>query len=443
MSLSKYSGDNLAEDLMKPEVWRKTFRFLSIMELVRLREVCQTFKEEIDFLFTTQDKLGIINPWRGSIHFHLCHDPRYYVPNSLWIRLSENFKEYLPTLKSLFPSVKLLVMNFSQSSLNSRVDYKLYMEDVLDSFVYLESLAIDDRIECCDTNRSYPKLKHLFLRALDATKLVSLPSLESLRIECKFSDLKPWIENNVGRPSKWCDIWFPFSWNPDYSFLLSSLPSSLEYLQTGNFFGYSRQFKPMFPNLMEVNRLSTQKHGEDHIVQHGHTEFIDFLKDHRLTLKKVSTYLYSVDDEQLKDMLTCLVHGTHITIFPLQWLERTDLVRQFRLIGSLCRDRNLYLEIDGYTLTLSSKQFLDIIPPETQSLTQFIPYKTLNNRASFRRLILDILASPLRSIILRFDTNKKFETRLLTAIQGLPETHETILELFYAKKERFIILRKN
>ena len=65
MSLSKFSGDNLAEDVMPPEVWMKTFRFLSIMELVNLREVCSTFKDEVDFLFGRQDKLGIFKLRRG------------------------------------------------------------------------------------------------------------------------------------------------------------------------------------------------------------------------------------------------------------------------------------------------------------------------------------------------------------------------------------------
>ena len=208
MSLSKFSGDNLAEDVMKPEVWRRTFKFLSIMELVRLRLVCKTFKEEVDFLFTTQDKLGIFNPWRRRepLNSYLYSDPRYYVPNSSWIRL-HSIGQHLPTLKSLFPSVKLLVIDSSENCFRSTVYYKLYIEDFLDSFVDLQSLAIDDDIVCCNTNRSYPKLKHLFLKSvLGAKELVSLPSLESLRLECDFSKFKPWMEKNIGRPSKRCEI---------------------------------------------------------------------------------------------------------------------------------------------------------------------------------------------------------------------------------------------
>ena len=434
MSLSKYSGDNFAEDVTKPEVWRKTFRFLS-MELVRLREVCETFK--VDFLFTTQDKLGIYDPWRGPVYPDLCSDPRYYVPNSSWIRL-KNFKEHLPTLKSLFPSVKVLVMN-------SSAGYKLYIEDILDAFVDLESLAIDDDIECCDRNRSYPKLKHLFLKSVSGAKLPFLPSLESLRMACDFENFKPWMKKNFGRPSKRCEIMYPFSRDPDYSFqCLSSLPSSLKYLKTGNFFGYSRQFKPMFPNLMEVENRG-EKHDVDNIVDYGHTQFIDFLKDHRLTLKKVTTSLSSINDEQLRDMLSCLSHGTHITISSPRGLERAAYVRQYGLIGGLCRDRNLYLEIRGYPLTGNlhdNNQFLDILPPETQSLTLYVSHVT-HNEASCRRLILEIVASPLRSTILWFNSTEQAEKILSTAIQGLPETHEAILELFYAKSKRVTIRRRN
>ena len=130
MSLSKFSGDNLAEDLMPPEVWRKTFRFLSIMELVKLRQVCKTFKDEVGL----QEKLGIFDPTKDPVQLSLCDDPRYYVPNPSWIRL-KNLKEHLPTLKSQFPSVKVLVINSS---------YGLYIEEILDSFVHLESFAIDN-----------------------------------------------------------------------------------------------------------------------------------------------------------------------------------------------------------------------------------------------------------------------------------------------------------
>ena len=54
---------------------------------------------------------------------------------------------------------------------------------------------------------------------------------------------------------------YPFSGDPDYSLqCLSSLPLSLEYVNADNFEGYSRQFRPMFPTLMEVeNRRLTLK----------------------------------------------------------------------------------------------------------------------------------------------------------------------------------------
>ena len=448
MSLSKYSGDNLAEDIMKPEVWRKTFRFLSIMELVRLRQVCGTFNDEIDFLFKSQEKLGIFDPRRPPVNFDLSSDSRYYVPNSSWIRL-DNLRQHLPTLKSLFPSVKVLVMNSSGN-------YKLYIEDILDSFVDLESLAMNDHINCCDTTRSYPKLKHLFLRAVSGTKLLSLPSLESLRISCDFSELKPWMEKNSGRPSKRCEIEYPYSGDPDYSLqCLSSLPSSLEYLKTGNFFGYSRQFKPMFPKLMEVENGGDvhyegnfpdggEEQDEGNFHDFGYTQFIDFLKDHKLTLKKITTSIHSINDEELKNMLSCLPHGGHVTILPSWGLEGADYVRQFELIGSLCRDRNLYLEIIEYHVTESlddPQRFLDFLPPETQSLTLDVSRSMTHNEASYRKLILEILASPLRSTVLYFYSTEEAKKILSTAIQELPETHEAILEWF--QPQRVIIRRRN
>ena len=438
MSLCKFLGDNLAEDLMPPETWRMTFKFLSIMELVRLRQVCSTFKDEVDFLFGRQDKLGIFDPFCVPMNSDLCSDPRYYIPDSSWIRLN-SLRQHLPTLKSLFPSVKVLVMN-------SSCIYELYIEDILDSFVDLESLAIDnDDTECRDTDQSYPKLKHLFLGYVYRTELVFLPSLESLRIQCDdFSELEPWMEKNFGRPSKRLEIDYPFSEDPDYSLqCLSSLPSSLEYLKFRDFFGYSRQFKPMFPKLMEVDRVNVQEYREDDIVDYGHTQFINFLKDHTLTLKKVTTHLEQMNDEQLKDMLSCLLRGTHINISLPEGLERADYVRQLGLIGGLCRDRNFYLEIDAYDLREcldNPNRFLDILPPETQSLTLWVSKMTF---ASCRRLILEILSSPLRSTILYFDQTEESKRTCSAAIQGLPETHEAILEWFYAKPKRLIIRRRN
>src|SRR2546421_595576 len=79
MSLSKFSEENLAKDLMKPEIWRKTFTFLSIIELVRLREVCSTFKDEVHLLFRVQEKLGVFDPTEGPLYIH---DPLHDIPNS-------------------------------------------------------------------------------------------------------------------------------------------------------------------------------------------------------------------------------------------------------------------------------------------------------------------------------------------------------------------------
>lgn len=74
---------DLPEDFMNPECWRNTFRFSSIMELVRLKGVCEAFKEKVHFLFGKQEKLDIFDPWRGILYSNLCSDPSYYVPNSL------------------------------------------------------------------------------------------------------------------------------------------------------------------------------------------------------------------------------------------------------------------------------------------------------------------------------------------------------------------------
>ena len=142
--MSKFSGESHADDLLQPEVWRKAFRLFSIMELVRLRRVCETFKEEVDFLFGTQNKLGIFDRWREPVHRYwvpdLYNDP-YYVPSSSWIRL-HSMRQYLPTLKSLFPLVKLLVIIPAKFSLFTFYS-KLYIEDILDSFVDLESFAFN------------------------------------------------------------------------------------------------------------------------------------------------------------------------------------------------------------------------------------------------------------------------------------------------------------
>ena len=443
MSLCRFSGDNTAEDLMNPSVWRMTFKFLSIMELVRLREVCKTFKEKVDLLFRRQEKLGIFDSWKEPAYNILYSDPRYYVPNSLWIRL-DYLRQHLPTLKSLFPSVKLLVMNSSKSpEFNSRVYYKLYIEDILDLFVDLESLAITDNIRCRDTNQSYPKLKHLFVESVSGAELPSLPCLESLGINCEFSELKPWLEKNFGRPSKWCEIDFTFSRDSDYLWF-SSLPSSLEYFKFRNLFGYSRQFKPMFPRLMEVEYR--EEHREGNIVDYGHTQFLDFLKDHSDTLKKVTMSFYSIDDEQLKDMLSCLPHGTHLTIATPRGSGHADNVRQYGLIGGLCRDRNFYLEINGYSLDMlslgNSNQFLEILPPETQSLTLYVDHMA-HTKAFCRKLIRAILASSLRLTILLFYPTQETKRRLSTVIQLLPETHEAILEWFEPKPKRVIIRRRN
>ena len=165
-----------------------------------------------------------------------------------------------------------------------------------------------------------------------------------------------------------------------------------------------------------------------------------------LTLKKVTTKLYSIDDEQLKDMLSCLRPGTHVKISPPLGLKK-DYLRQYKLIGDLCQKRNLYLEIDAYYLTLDlnrlPNRFLGILPPQTRSLTGYVFESTARNEASCRRLIRAVLDSPLRSTILHVFPTEEAKRNFSTVIQELPETHEAILELFEAKPKRVIIRRRD
>ena len=180
------------------------------------------------------------------------------------------------------------------------------------------------------------------------------------------------------------------------------------------------------------------------LLDYGHTEFIDFLKDHRLTLKKVTTSPCSITDKQLKDMLSCLRPGTHIKFSQSYALGCAYEIRQYGLIGGLCRDRNLYLEIEGdYCLT----RFLDILPPETQSLTLYVPHVTYNEascRTLIEEILVSVLASPVRSTTLHYRySSEEAKITLSTAIQGLPETHEAILEYFEPKRKRVIIRRRN
>ena len=444
MPLSKFSGDNLAEDILKPETWRMTFRFIPIMELFRLREVCETFKEEINFLFGIQEKLGIFEPKRYPLDIELCQDPLHDVPNCSWIRLKK-LKQHLPTLKSLFPSLKVLVIN---GSVNIIPFGSVKIEEVLDSFVDLECLTINYQIECNDSSRSFPKLKHLSLHTLTGSQLCSLPSLESLQMQEPLSPIKPWLRINVGRPSKLFEMsWFTFADDPVETLeCLSSLPSSLECLYISDFIGYSRRFEPMFPKLKEVDRLRQYgrlKESNDL----GNAGFVDFLKDHRLSLKKMSTHLELIEDEQLEDMLTCLEFGTYVTLQLDHGISHTDCARQFRLIGRITRERNFNMNIHWrhWIETLDDLlRLMDIIPPEIQSLTTIDCNSISGNEDSCRRWIERIIASPLRSVIvvdvIAKEDNKRSWT---TAIQGLPETYEAILEWFEGKTQRVIIRRRN
>ena len=456
MSLPKFSGDNLAVDLMKPEVWRKTFTFLPIMELVKLRQVCLTFRDEVDFLFGVQENLGIFESKKYPVDIQLCEDPGHEVPNSSWIWL-DNFVYHLSTLKSLFPSVKVLVINAAMFRFH--VDYTIHyiinIEQILDTFVNLECLAINDRIVCSDTDRNLPNLKHLSVHELIGKDLFFMPSLESLHVRCDIYTLniKSWLEINGGRPSKRFEIgYFTKSESIESFQCLSSLPSSLEYLKTGDFFGYSRRFEPMFTRLKEVDRLrqhSHQNEDDDDHIDFGNTEFISFLKDHRLTLKKVSTHLEGINDEQLEEMLSCLEPGTVVTLHPWLHLKNMEYVRLFSVLGRLCRDHNLVLNITwDFTLvkvTLEKfLQLLDMLPPETYSLKMHVVESISTTETSCQTLVERIVASPLISTILEIEEiTEEVKRSWSSVIQGLPETHEAILDWFEPKYDSVVIRRRN
>ena len=104
-------------------------------------------------------------------------------------------------------------------------------------------------------------------------------------------------------------------------------------------------------------------------------------------------------------------------------------------------DRNLYLEIDE--CYRNPNRFLNILPPETQSLTLNVSHMD-HDEASCRTLIEEVLVSTVRSTTLHYRyPSEEAKITLSTAIQGLPETHEAILECFEAKRKRIIILRRN
>ena len=177
--MSKFS----AEDLMKLEVWKKTFKLFPIMELVKLREVCSTFKEGVDVLFATQTKLGIWGSRKPIFEIEFCQDPLHDVPNSSWIRMDKSFLEHLTTLKSMFPSVKILCINYGIGC---------EIEKVLESFVELECLAINDQVWCCETTSNFANLKHLITAGMIGEEMLSLPSLESLEISYGFNAIEPY-----------------------------------------------------------------------------------------------------------------------------------------------------------------------------------------------------------------------------------------------------------
>ena len=327
MPLCKFSGEILAQDLMKPEVLRETFKLFPIMELVRLRRVCSTFKDEVDFLFATQTKLGIWGSRKPIFEIEFCQDPLHDIPNSSWIRMETSFIEHLSTLKSIFPYLKVLWVNYQ---------LECEIETVLESFVELECLAISDYVRCYKTTSNFANLKHLITTGIIGGETLCLPSLETLEISNDFHAIKHWLQLNVGLPSKRFAIgWFSDQLDLGFSIqYLSSLPSSLEYLKTGHFKGYSRRFQPLFPKLKEVDRLEFKS-------QTGFegTPFIDFLKDHRLTLKKVSTHLNDLNVEQLEEILSCLPCETDITIHASYFLNEADYVRMLLLIGRQCRKK--------------------------------------------------------------------------------------------------------
>ena len=438
---TKFSRDNLAEDLMKPYIWRKTFKFFPVIELVKLRQVCSTFKKEIDFLFATQTKLGIWGSRKPIFEIEFCQDPLHDIPNSSWIRMETSFIEHLSTLKSLFPSVKVLCIHYQ---------IECEIEKVLGAFVGLECLVTSDYVVSLETTSNFVNLKHLITAGITGGQMLSLPSLESLEISYDFKTINQWLQLNVGLPLKRFEIgWFSDQLDLDFSLqCLSCLPSSLEYLKTGDSMGYTRQFKPLFPRLKEVERLGGFEYSMDIV-----TAFIDFLKDHSSTLKKVSMPLNDINVEQLEKILSCLSCGTNVTLDAWDSLEETDYVRRFiMIIGKKCRKKNLVLNMtwDGLCSTTLDEilRFVDILPPETQSLQLHVHPGVhglmFTNQASCRRYIQGILASPLKLAILRmYKPTEEIRRAWTSAIQGLPGTHEAVLEFFEPKPQRVIIRRKN
>lgn len=232
-----------------------------------------------------QDKLSILFSDNEDDLPLECYHEDHVVPIHQTIRV-KNMQD-IEAVTSLMPSIKVL-------RLHSLVSVDL--QEIMTCFVNLECLSLEGSIDCKDSRTSFPALKHLSVQSgIKGSHLPSLPSLESLDVIYGFDNLQPWLERNKDiLPLK--SIRFRFSWIGGG--IMSLIPfTSLEFIGGVNSFaGYERQFKPCFKNLSLRCKASTS----------NHVEFIDFLKDHRTTLKTLVIVIYNVTEDQLREILLCI-----------------------------------------------------------------------------------------------------------------------------------------
>ena len=413
-----------ATQVLPQEIWRNVLERLSNTDLIVSTLVCKTFKAEGEVVLKKQTKLGIFISDKRYIF--KCYHPDHHVPDNRTLVIKDI--RQLQAVKTLMPLIKILEIQPN--------DY-LDIQCILTSFVNLECLAVNGQILCEDSTQVFPALKHLtvFDFCYDSN-LYSLPSLESFDVFA-FRGLFPyllesWFQENTGIPLKRIRVC--------YLDMLMSLPSSLEDItSTLGCMPYSRQFKPLFPKL---SRFSSD------IIKWGNItrEFIDFLKDHRTTLKELSLGFALFDDEHEHDLFREVLQSLGDELHFILNIKHTEnnLLFFFILRCQLkCRVPNLKLELKAEVRDFNELLFvLNEMPQQTRTVKLRVTGETEIEPLFCRMIIMCVIKSELITTSIKFDAQVVDKEAWVSAAHECQDTHDLSVQDIRGQKIRVVISKK-
>lgn len=396
-----------AKSILPLEVWGKVIKALTVNDILNARLVCLAFKSQGDYVLNKKDRLHLVGTCShiGDMNRN-CFDVDHKIgQEDVMIIRQQMTSEKWKKIGLLLPNIKILQVSCSSYEWTSR------LQEIKDNFKKVICLTLDKKI--LHNEGSFPDIRHFrgvqfkVLNLMPALESIEVDSHENEEIQFKFPDTCTRLIIGYGSVLRW-----------------QQLPSSLEILHSFRLTltGYNRRYQPVFPSLKELLL-------KECFYRHEATELVNFLCDHKLSLRKLvlDQGIWEGKIQELMPAMTS-VEELKLTLTTVDQSKRlregldvhASSLKKLTIISSL-------IEIEHVI------PFIQNIPKQTSSLK----LEVFNNDPVYTSTLLEIMDNASKVQASSIDIQMKFRfsprwTDLNFLFQSHPDFKITYL-MFYRK----------